>query len=384
MPSSYGGYGSLYSSSKYNPRNVQPESYEPGRVYSPISNYLSSHGSPVNPTTLQGAFRSAINYRPDSSAAPSMPSLSGLSGGSSGGWGGGGGGGGGGGAGGITQAQLDWITRMLSKGQVDPLKASRLKLPAFRSKFRPQMYDQLMGRFNQAVGRDTRTANQSYNQLDRFLRSNYTNAFTNPNAAYGTMQGAPGMSALEMARVAQNQGVNPATVATQLEGGAAADQAFGNLWNVLGANENVAQRNRLTAAMQDRQATQNALAIAALQGRTGIGLQKAGAKEEWRTRKEDTNYQRRLQQALQNWQQRNQVAATNVQNDVAYRNSLMQALMGMVPSLAQGVALPDVNEVLGLAPGGRGGRGRRNEPERTPRETARRHRYRAAHKGGGK
>jgi hypothetical protein len=358
----WGGSPSVYESQQRAPQ-VQQAVREAG--YDPTS---------VNYALADRAFKNTSWDLTTGALSPgSMPSYptQSYSGGGGGGWGGGGGGGGGGPAG-ITQEQMDWIAQMLGKGQVDPLEAIKLKLPKFRSKFRPQMYNQLLRQLNRGVQRDTRTANQAYNQLDRFLGQNYTNAFNNPNAMYGTMQGAPGMGAQQMARMAQNQGVDPATVATQFEGAGAADRAFGNLWNVLGATEDRAQRNRLTAAKQDRQATQNALAIAALQGRTGIGLQRAGAKDEWRQRLEDMNYQRRLQQAMGNWTQRNQVAATNVQNDVAYRNSLIQALIGMVPSLAEGTTMPDIEDLLGLPPEERTGRRGRNERIGGGRGTGRR------------
>jgi hypothetical protein len=365
--SGYPSYGSVYQSPRTNPSGVQAGSNTPGLDYNRISNALSAGGlnpSAVNPQTgtnnLLSGFRAYTNYSPSAGSSPTSPLYT-SSGGSSGGFGfgGGGGGGGGGGPAGINQAQLDWISDLLARGEPDPLKALMLKLPRFRTKFHPEMYNQLLNRFNRGVAQDTRAANQAYNRLGRTTRNDYVNAFTNPRAQMATMRQAPGMDVKGMARMMQGQGLDPALATQQMAGASAADRAFQNLWGVLGANENLAQRGRLRAVDQDRMDTANAIRAAALQGRTGIGLQRAGAKDEWRTRKEDTNYQRRLQQAMSNWQQRNQVRATNTQNDVSYRNSMIQALIGMIPSLAQGVNLPDVSTLLGMPPAPKKGGARR-------------------------
>jgi hypothetical protein len=290
-----------------------------------------------------------------------------LGGGGGGGfsYGGGGGGGGGGGPAGITQAQFDWATNLLGQGEPDPLTATRLDLPAYRSKFHPQMYNQLLRRFNRGVNRDTRTANRAYNQLGRYTRQNYRNAYENPNLSPATMAEAPGLNQKAMARFMQNQGIDPEVAGAQLEGAGAADQAFGNLWATLGANEDMAQRNRLNAIRQDRMTTDNALAIAALQGRTGIGLQKAGAKDEWRQRVEDARNAIRQQESLASWQRENQVADTNLSTSSSYRNNVIQALLGMLPNLAEGVNLPgDLGPIFGIPENGPQGGGNKPNNER--------------------
>lgn len=354
----------------YVPDNPNPGSgslspgYDPERgrvVVSPetasaINQYMGANNVPNTADRINALRRGYSAYNASAAAtpsAPSMPSLS-SSGGSSGGWGGGWGGGGGGGGGGptgVTQAQFDWATGLLGQGQPDPLTATTLDLPAYRSKFHPEMYNQLMRRFNRGVRMDTRTANRAYNQLGRFTRNNFTNAYRNPRARAAMMNQAPGMNQAQMARMFQNQGVAPEVAGEQLEGASAADRAFQNLWGVLGANEQQAQRNRLNAIAQDRQTTANALRIAALQGRTGIGLQKAGAKDEWRTRVEEQRNALRQQEALANWQRANQVGDVNFQTSSEYRNNVIQALLGMLPNLAEGVKLPgDLGPIFGLPP----------------------------------
>ena len=348
--------------------------------YGPVSEYGGAQRAPqvqsilnqagiANPTGLETALADrAINqYMPgyDGGAMPSMaPSYSG-GGGGGGGYGyGGGGGGGGGGPVGLTQEQVDWMTSLLGKGAPAGRTATTLDLPAYRSKFRPQMYNQLMQRFNRGVGLDRRTANQAYNQLGRSLRQDYTNAFANPRATYATMQQAPGMNQQAMARMMQNQGVDPTISGEQLQGASAADQAFKNVWGILAANENMAQRNRLQQVGQDRNTTNRALDVAALQGRTGIGMQKAQARDEWRTRADEIRAQLAQQEAMANWTRQNQVVDLNATDAASYRNQVIQALLGMMPNVAEGVDLPELEELLGqqATPGrarNRGGGARR-------------------------
>ena len=285
----------------------------------------------------------------------------------------------------MTQARFDWATGLLGQGQPDPLEANTLDLPGYRSQFHPEMYNQMLRRFNRGVRRDTRTANRAYNQLGRFMRNNYTNAYQNPRARAATINQAPGKSPAQMARQFQNQGLDPSLAGEQMEGASAADRAFQNLWGVLGANENQAQRNRLNSVGQQRLDTQNALQIAAMQGRTGIGLQKAGAKDEWRTRVEDARNQLRQQEALANWQRQNQVSDTNFTTSSEYRNNVIQAILGLLPGLGEDVELPeDLGAIFGQpaepepSKGGKGrgekfGGGRGSGRRRSlPRQPARR------------
>lgn len=351
--SGYPSYGDLYSDPVTNPNHIVPTSSVPGQEH-----LVSAIGQVLGPSAPAGDVRDALrsytntyDWGGGGGSAPSSPSLS-LSGGGGGSWGGGwGGGGGGGGGGGIDQAQLDWISDLLGRGEPDPITANRLDLPAYRSKFHPQIYNRMMNRFNRAVGIDQRRANAAYQRLGKFTRKNFRNAYTGPNARFATMAQAPGMDQRQMARMAQNQGVDPSVVGEQLEGAAAADQGFRNLWSVLGANERQAQQNRLGAIRSDRATTADALRIAALQGRTGIGLQKAQAKDAWRQRVEDARNAIRQQEALANFQQANTVQQFNATNSNSFRNNLISAFIGLIPSLAEGVDMPDINELLGIEPG---------------------------------
>lgn len=342
--------GDLYSSPTTNPSGYVPTSSVPGREHlvSAIGQYLGPQAS--NSQNVRDAlvgYTNTFDWGGSGGSAPAAPSLS-PSGGSSGGWGGGwGGGGGGGGGGGMDQAKFDWAVKLLSQGQPEDLAFNRLKLPKYRGKFRGKQYDVLLNKFNRGVRQDTRTANRAYNQLGRNLRQDYRNAFTNPNATYGTVGQAPGMGQKAMARMMQGQGIDPSVAGAQLEGAGAADKAFGNLWNVLAANEDLAQRNRLQAVGQQRQTTNEALRAAALQGRTGIGMQRAGALDEYRAARDAAINQRLQQQALANWQQRNQVNATNFETDAEYRNNVISSLLGMIPGLAEGVTMPEIEALLG-------------------------------------
>lgn len=353
MPStSSSGYTSMadyYSNPATNPGGYVPTSSVPGREHlvSAIGEYLGPQAS--NSQNVRDAlvgYTNTFDWGGSGGAAPPAgPMMMGGGGGGGGGWGGGGGGGGG--PAGMDQAQFDWAVKLLGQGQPQDLAFNRLKLPKIRGKFQDRQYDVLRRNFNRAVQQDTRSANRAYNQLGRNLRQDYRNAFTNPNATYGTMAQAPGTDQRAMARMMQSQGVAPEVAGAQLEGAGAADQAFGNLWKVLAANEDLAQRNRLQAVGQQRQTTNEALRAAALQGRTGIGMQRAAALDEWRANRMEQINQRLQQQALANWQQRNTVNTTNFETDAEYRNNVISSLLGMLPGLAAGVTLPELDILLG-------------------------------------
>src|SRR4029453_3812806 len=182
----------------------------------------------------------------------------GAPGGGGGGGAGGGGGGGGGGAAGITQAQMDYIAQLLGAGRPKQGQASQLNLPEYKGMamrpFDPSQFDLLQKQFGEAVTSDRAAAAEAYGNLNNYLNSNYRNAF----AGGGPTGAAPGMDQQAMARMLQSQGVNPANNAqlnNAQQGMAGANAAFGNLWGLLGATEDTAQRNRLLRAQQDQGTT---------------------------------------------------------------------------------------------------------------------------------
>jgi len=274
----------------------------------------------------------------------------------------GGGGGGGGGAVAapkLSQAQLDWMASLLKSAGPQALTANTLDLPDYQAyayaAFDPSMYNQLQGSFDQAVQMDRNTATQSYGDLTNWLNQNQTNAFNNGNNSYA--QADPQQQA--MARMLQDQGVNAASnpgFQSSVQGAAAGNAAFDNLWRVLGANEDTANRNRLGNVQQQAAQTQNGLNVAALQGTTGIGLQRSQAQAAYQTQlqqmqREDWQAQQQAlqQEALANWQRANEVQDTNSTNINSYRNSELQSLLGLLPSLAGNpAALPSL-QALGLA-----------------------------------
>lgn len=278
----------------------------------PMYQQASTYYKTSTPTWAQLSSMARGTAQANAEASRARVGLSNTGGGGSGGGGGRGYGGGGGGGGGAkpdpqySQAQLDWMANLLKAGgpkgtQISPFNDAR--------------YKQLNAALGQAVATDrasAATANQNYTN---YLRSNFRNAY----AAGPPQTATPGMSQEAMQRMLQAQGADPSVMAANAQGMAGANQAFANIWGLLGAGENQAQQNRLTSAQQDLGWANRALDVAKLQGETGIGQQREQAREAWQQRYDDR-------------------ALVNQQAAQEYRNATIQALLGLLPDL-RGTAL---------------------------------------------
>lgn len=322
------------------------------RAYRDPKTGALAYGNNITSDAVSAAYdtiQQGIGANPTSAAINSLKNYA-TSGGS-----GGRGGGGGGGAGGMTQAQMDWLAQLLKAGRPQSQSATPFNAPAYTGMamrpFDPSQYDQLQQKFGQAVNTDRATIGTAYNNLDQYLNNNYRNAF----AAGPPPSQPPGMDQQAMARMMQSQGVNPANnqqLNNTQQGAAAGNAAFGNLWGLLGATENTAQGNRLLRSQQDRGTANQALNIAALQGDTGIGLQRTQAQGAWQQAADQRAYQDyQMQQqlaqqaAMQNWQRQNTVSDTNATNTQGWNASTIQSLIGLLGQF--GGNLPDLAS-LGL------------------------------------
>jgi hypothetical protein len=271
---------------------------------------------------------------------------------------GGGGSGGGGGGGGAaaptpiwTQAQLNAMYDLLRTGKPSPY--AQLDLPDYQP-YKPKPFDDsyytgLQGSWNQAVGMDVATAQQATQNLMSWLGSNYTNAFNNPNATYATAGQAPGMDRASMERFLQQQGANPNVNAENAQAQAIADAGFGNLWRTLAGNEDQNQTNRLGAAQMQGVDAVNRINALGLGGTTGINMQRGQAKsaydqrvEEWAREDAMQAQQIAQQEAMSNWQQGN----AGIDQEQAYRNATLEAILGILPGLAgTTLAMPTASQV---------------------------------------
>ena len=259
-----------------------------------------------------------------------------------------GGGGGGGGGGGMladptmTQGMFDWLMGQFATGP-QSITPAVLDLPDYTETFDPTMYTELEGKLGTAAEQDRGSANAAYDALGNYLQTNYQNAFNNPNNTYATAGQAPGMSAEAMAQFAQGQGVDPSVAAPEAQGAAAADQGFANLWKVLAANEDTAQRNRLNRVQTDRGTTSRGIDAAVLGGKTGIGMARNRAEQEMKTRVAQMQAQIAQQEAMGNWQSQNQAQQFNAQNANDWNSQRVQAMLGLMPELVRaggGITLP--------------------------------------------
>jgi len=286
--------------------------------------YAKQAGVPINSANLRALARGLnVGNSPGGYPTNTAPKKTGT-GSSGGGRGGGGGGGGGAGAPQYNQGQVDWLTQLLAKSRPNAQAVGpALNLPD--TKFDPSMYNDLEKRFGQGVAQSRTAANTAYNNLQNYLTSNYKNAFAGgPPPATQV-----GMDQAAMGRMLQGQGVDPSLAAGNANAAAAANAGFGNIWGLLGANENSAQQNRLNRVQTDRGTTGMAIDAANLQGMTGIGLQRGQAQSEWQQRQD----QAAQQEAMANWQRGNTVSDSNMNTQNSYTNALMQALIGFMPEL---------------------------------------------------
>ena len=306
--------------------------------------------------TLYG-YQSSLTNTPGSTPIKTKTT---SSGGGGGGYGGGGGGGGGGAAAPqMSQAMLDWYTSMLKNSKPYDNTFTAIDLPDWQdvniSPFDNSMYSGLRDSLGQAYTSDSAAGKTAYDNYENYLNQNYSNPYQ--NATYATSQNVPGQTQLAMQRMLQSQGQNPNMASDTYRQGQTSDQAFSNLLALAGTNEDVAQRNRLSAVQADRGTTQRALDMARLQGNTGIGLQEGQAKQAWQGRADDRallNAQQRAQlaqqEALANWQRGNEVGDTNNAAKSSYYNNVLSQITALLPQLiAQGgsLNLPDY-AALGL------------------------------------
>lgn len=140
------------------------------------------------------------------------------------------------------------------------------------------------------------------------------------------------------------------------QGMGTANQANANLWSTLGANESLAQQNRLTANQQYGQDAQNQIRAQIFGGNTGIDMQQGAAKsaydqriEDWARQDWQAQQQALQQEALMNWQRQNQVGDTNVGGANDWRNNANSALLALMQgAIGSGLTLPDL-QAMGLA-----------------------------------
>ena len=254
---------------------------------------------------------------------------------------------------------MDQIAALLGGGRPGAQTASTVDLPDYqaptRAAFDPSMYQNLLGQWQGAVGQDRGTAQKAGDDLLAFLSANYSNAYTNGNNTYAQAGQAPGQSIGQLQQLLQGQGVDPSILAAAYGERIGADQAFGNMWRSNAAATDTQHQGNLARAKTDQQ---NWLQGIDAQGRAGtaqIGLAQGQAQNRYNERGEEFAREDAMrandiamQEAMANWQRANQVSDQNTSTDASYRNSVIQALLGLVGTMPAGVNVPTLQS-LGLA-----------------------------------
>ena len=156
----------------------------------------------------------------------------------------------------------------------------------------------------------------------------------------------PGMSAAMQRMYAANDiptSINERT----LNEGVQADDAFGNLYAILGANEQQMRNSREIALTGDERRINESLAAAARGMETGVDLAMANALEQYEKDKfqygvevADRNWQKNIQQATHNQTGRQETMGANVAARNDANKSIIDTLLGLI---AQGVQISEAD-----------------------------------------
>jgi hypothetical protein len=310
-------------------------------------------------STINSLAQGIANQAQQRQLSPVRPASSGSTSSGGGSRGGGGGGGGRAAAPVMSQAMIDWLAQLMRSGAPQAQTASTLDLPDFTQQayrdFDPTLFNQNRTALAGAQQQDLGTINQSHQDLLNFLTSNYRNAYANADLSGGPLMGTSGT---DMARMLAGQGVTGTTQGQQgvADEAARAQSMAGDWRQALSANEDQAQRNRLTNANTSQ--TQQQLALSALGRTLGLGIDQSQtqaqsawqtAADQWNEQQRELQYNTQMQEAMQNYQRQNQVQDLNTQNTAAYRNQVLQAMLGLANSNVgnAGITLPDMAS-LGL------------------------------------
>ena len=250
---------------------------------------------------------------------------------------------------------MDQLAALLRNARPGQSAASTIDLPDYqapqRAAFNGQMYDQLGGQWESAYQQDAATQAKAGQDLINFLNATQTNPYTNGNNTYAQAGQAPGQSIGQLQQLLQSQGVDPSILAQAYGERVGADQAFGNMWRSNAAATDTRNQGNLARANTDIANWAQGLNADRRAGTAQIGLARGQAQNRYDEQsydyaRQDAQLQQQIamQEALANWERANQVSDTNSVNSNSYRNSVLEALLGLVPSLAPGAALPDISQ----------------------------------------
>ena len=277
--------------------------------------------------------------------------------GGGGGGGGRGGGGGGGGAPAMTQAMFDAMMKALG-ARGGNLNLTMADLPDFQGMplgaFNPQLYNQASTDLSKAVAADQAAITANQGQTTQALNSVYSN----PYAAAQPAQAAVPAQAQNLAGSVGASGGNYAQSVSDVNaGGADQAAAFGNLMNVLAANNAQSQQSRLGQVALDAATAQRQVGAQNLALGSQINMARNQAQMEWQRQAAERDYQNSLmrqqwnreeltrnqdvtnQMNTANWQAGNERIAQVLQPllDIIARTAGTKINLGGIQALLQGL-----------------------------------------------
>ena len=222
-----------------------PEREQVGRASVSAAGRLMREFPGYSPGSYYTMGRQEVDNYLRGGAPTAAPSSGGGGGGGGGGYGGGGGGGGGS-ATAAAQAQMDYLSGLLSQGDWtadagDYVLGGDWSVPDNSAALAANQ--QLRGRIGEATAADLAASGTAYNNLDQYLNANATNPYADVK--------------VNQARVApsynpylESQGIAPLAKVTENP-----DDAYGAFQNVLallGANQQAGQQSRLAESQMGR------------------------------------------------------------------------------------------------------------------------------------
>jgi hypothetical protein len=255
--------------------------------------------------------------------------------------GGGRGGGGGGGGGGAAKPDYSGIIDLMNRKTPEQMKWEDLPFNPYNApefyKFDDAIYGKARQGLTDAVAADRTAGAASYAQGHQEL-AQYRDPFSGQHTT------DPGRSAA-MRRMLEAQGTPLGQNADEEGRGVQADQAFGNLLNILSAVSGQSQDSRVRALRGDERAFGERLDAEHRGGTLMVDMTEAKARSQYDKDKWEfgeavarKNYDANMAVAQYNNTGRNQVSQGNTQQNNAFNMSNLQAILQMLASGGTGVS----------------------------------------------
>jgi len=305
---------------------INYQSQQPGGGSTWWTNYLSP--DQLSDLTLDpGKFKEAGSAFNATGAMPGQnPQYPGLYGGG-GSRGGGGGGGGGGGPEGLDQEKFDYLAWMVGQGVPKEVAFEAIDIP--EPVWNNALYNQARSGVETGIQGMRDRGNTAIDQARSMITSQYQNPFENGlNTRNPDLQQA-------MQRMASANAVQPGSFGATDQEATQRDRGMADTLAMLAGVDQRRQAGNLMGLEGDRRTMDQNLGLEGNLLGLGVNMAETKGKNAYDERVDAI----RQQEAMQNWQRKNQVSDTNVGNWNNWSQAAIKAYMELVGA-APGVNLP--------------------------------------------